>query len=104
MRLSELLGAPVVDGTGAELGRVKDVCFVQDGPFVEGFGHQLRVAELLVGKGPAGVRLGYVQGVVRGPWPLSALFGRLGRRTRRVPWETVVHCDADGGTVKITTV
>jgi sporulation protein YlmC with PRC-barrel domain len=89
MRLSDLLGAPVRDGQGRSLGHVKDVRLVQDGPYVEGFGHQLRVAELVVGRGPMGTRLG---------------IGWLRDRADRIPWESAVLSVDEAGTVEITTV
>src|SRR4051812_38247163 len=41
--LSELLETPTVDADGAAVGFVRDVRLAQDGPYVEGFGHALRV-------------------------------------------------------------
>jgi sporulation protein YlmC with PRC-barrel domain len=38
MRLTDLLGAEVVDRSGQHAGRVHDVRLVQDGPLVGGFG------------------------------------------------------------------
>ena len=43
MRLSDLLGADVVDEAGRHAGRVHDVRLVQDGPLVGSFGAALRV-------------------------------------------------------------
>ena len=89
MRLSDLLGRPVVDADGRRLGEVKDVRLVQDGPYVEGFGQQLRIEGLLVGEGALGTRLGITRANLRGPWPLTALMRRLERRTRYVLWDDV---------------
>jgi hypothetical protein len=89
--LSDLLRLPVIDADGESLGRIDDVRLVQDGPFVEGFGAALRVADLIVGPGGLGVRLGYVRHGVRGPAPIRALASRLERRTIVVAWE---HVDA----------
>jgi sporulation protein YlmC with PRC-barrel domain len=44
MRLTDLLGAEVIDQEGRSAGRVHDVRLVQDGPPVGGFGASLRVA------------------------------------------------------------
>jgi hypothetical protein len=104
MRLSDLLGARVVDGEGRQLGHVKDVRLVQDGPYVEGFGHQLRVDALLVGTRPSGVRLGFGRGEVRRPRLLAAVFGLLDRQAREIPWDRAALSEGDGGTVEITTV
>ena len=38
MRLTDLLGAEVVDRCGQPAGRVRDVRLVQDGPLIGGFG------------------------------------------------------------------
>ena len=93
MRLSDLLGRPVVDADGRRLGEVKDVRLVQDGPYVEGFGQQLRVEGLLVGGGALGTRLGITRVDLRGPWPLTALVRRLERGSRYVLWGDVAGHD-----------
>jgi hypothetical protein len=93
MRLSDLMGATVVDRDGLELGRVHDVEMVADGPTLGPFGPTLRIERLVVGSGSLGARLGLDRDVVRGPWMLKALFGR--RRLHRVAW-TDVQRAADG--------
>jgi hypothetical protein len=96
MRLSELLGRPVLDADGRAMGTVKDVRLVQDGPYVEGFGQALRVEGLLFGRGALGVRLGMARANVQGPWPLTTVFRRLERRARYVEWDDVTrHDDGD---------
>ena len=71
MRLSDLIGSAVTDAQGATLGNVQDVRLVQDGPYVEGFGHALRVEGIVTGKGTMAVRLGFARAGIRGPWPLT---------------------------------
>src|SRR3954454_3896728 len=93
MRLSELLGRPVIDADGRSLGDVKDVRLVQDGRYVEGFGNALRVEGILAGKGGIGVRLGVARGAVKGPWPLTAVLRSLEHRARYVDWRDVAACD-----------
>ena len=94
VRLSEILGREVVDDQGAQIGTVVDVRAVQDGPVQPpGVGASLRIDGLVVGKGGLGVRLGFHRLQMRGPWPLTALFGRLEGRSRYVEWERVVSCD-----------
>jgi hypothetical protein len=67
MRLSELLGAEVVDQAGRSAGRVHDVRLVQDGPLIGGFGAGLRLDGLIVGRRAVGARLGYERGDMGGP-------------------------------------
>jgi hypothetical protein len=90
MRLSELLGAEVVDQTGRLAGRVHDVRLVQDGPLVGGFGAGLRVDGLLVGGRALGARLGYERRKMQGPWPVKLLFGWLYHDGRYASWDRVV--------------
>jgi hypothetical protein len=77
MNLSDLLACVVVDDSGAELGRVRDVRLVRDGPILGTFGVSLRLSELVVGIGGLGARLGYGRGDVERPALLRALFGWL---------------------------
>jgi hypothetical protein len=93
MRLSDLMGATVVDHDGQELGHVHDVEMVADGPTLGPFGPTLRVERLVVGRGSVGARLGLDRDEVRGPWMLKRIFGR--RRLHRVAW-TDVRRAADG--------
>src|SRR5215218_2242776 len=86
MRLSDLLGAEVVDGTGGSAGRVHDVRLVQDGPVVGGFGAALRLDGLLVGRRAVGARLGYDRGKMKGPLPVKLLAGWLFHDGRYVEW------------------
>ncbi len=89
MRLSELLGAEVVDEHGRAVGRVQDVRLVQAGPEPPSFGPSLRVEGLIVGRRSLGARFGFVQGGVQGPWLLKAMFGSLGHDGRYVPWHRI---------------
>ena len=89
MLLSDLLDAEVVDGSGAPIGKVKDVRLVQDGPVTAGFDHALRVAGLVTGRGAIALRLGFDRAGVRGPWPLTTIFRRLERHARFYEWSQV---------------
>jgi hypothetical protein len=89
MRLSDLIGAEVVEADGTSHGDVEDVRLVQDGPVVEGWGSLLRVAGVVTGRGAVGIRLGFGRGGVEGPRPLAALFGRLERRADYWHWDDV---------------
>jgi sporulation protein YlmC with PRC-barrel domain len=88
LRLSDLLDHDVVDEDGNALGVVHEAHLVQDGPLVEGgIDHALRLHGLYVGRGGMARRLGYVRGVVRGPWILRMLLQH--GAVRYVPWARV---------------
>jgi hypothetical protein len=89
MRLSELLGAEVVDQAGGSAGHVHDVRLVQDGPVIGGFGASLRVDGLIVARRSIGARLGYERGQVRGPLPVKLLAGWLYHGGHYVHWDRV---------------
>jgi len=86
-RLSELLDHEVVDERGHDLGIVHEVHLVQDGPQVAGLDRALQLHGLYVGKGGVARRLGYVRGVMEGPWLLRVLLSR--GTVRYVPWSRV---------------
>jgi len=95
VRISDLLGRRVVDVDGSDVGEVRDVRLVQDGP-LEGVQAALRLDGLVVGgHGALSVRLGYHRNHVRGPALLRSLFTALERRARYVPWLDVI-LDDDG--------
>ena len=95
MRLSDLLGAEIVDDSGCALGKVHDVRVVQDGPVLGPFGASLRIEGLVVGRGSLGERMGFHRSTVKGPWMLKALFEWRHRDARFVPWEAVTAVTAD---------
>jgi sporulation protein YlmC with PRC-barrel domain len=74
MRLTDLLEARLLDVEGVELGRVRDVWLVQDGPPIGPFGAALRVERVVAGGAGIGSRLGYERASMTGPWPLAAFF------------------------------
>ena len=94
MRLSDLLDRPVFDVDGRRLGAVQDVLVSEGKPLLSGHPATLVVDGLVVG-GRQGTRLGFERGGAEGPWPISALFRRLERRARFVPWDIVATCDND---------
>lgn len=76
MRLTDLLEARLVDGDGVDLGRIRDVWLVQDGPPLGSFGAALRVERLVAGRAAIGSRLGYERASMKGPWPIATFFHR----------------------------
>jgi len=94
MRLSDLLDRPVFDADGRRLGAVQDVLVSESEPLLSGRPSALVVEGLVVG-GHQGTRLGFERGGAQGPWPIAALFRRLERRARFVPWDIVANCDND---------
>jgi hypothetical protein len=97
MRLSDVLACTVVDHEGRDLGQVRDVRLVMDGP-LRGVLAGLRLDAIVVGGSGIAGRLGYLRGGVRGPWPLSAAMRRLEARARTVDaadvaeWDVEHHC------------
>jgi uncharacterized protein YrrD len=95
MRLSDLLGADVVDEAGRSAGHVHDVRLVQDGPLVGGFGAGLRVDGLLVGRRSIGARLGYDRRRMHGPLLVKLAVGWLFHDGRYVDWARVRTVEED---------
>jgi sporulation protein YlmC with PRC-barrel domain len=89
MRISDLLGADVLDAAGTTIGTVYDARLVQDGPPVGPFGGALRLRALLVGPTAIGARLGFERIDVRGPLPLRVAFATLHGRMRVPSWEQI---------------
>jgi hypothetical protein len=89
MRLTDLLGASVIDEDGRSLGVVIDVRLVQDGPPQGTFGAAFRVHGFVVARTSVGAHLGFDRANVRGPWLLKALFGVVQGRPRYAEWSRV---------------
>jgi sporulation protein YlmC with PRC-barrel domain len=89
MRLTDLLGADVVDPAGRTLGHVHDVRLTQEGPVMGSSDATFRVVGLVVGGTAFGARLGFGRRSVQGPWLLKRLFERLHADERFVPWASV---------------
>ncbi len=96
IRMSDLLDCEVYDHDGNELGKVRNVRLVQDGP-LRGTQALLRVDALVVGGSALAGRLGYLRGGAQGPWLLAAIMGRLERRALTIAagdieeWDDVNH-------------
>ena len=95
MRLSDLLGAEVVDDAGRSAGHVHDVRLVQDGPLVGSFGASLRLDGLIVGRRSIGARLGYERRKMRGPLLVKLVTGWLYHDGRYVQWDRVRSVEED---------
>jgi hypothetical protein len=89
MRLTDLLGAKVVDERGRSLGVVTDVRLVQDGPVQGSFGAALRVHGFVIGRHLVGAHLGFDRASVHGPWLLKAFFTALQGESRYADWSQV---------------
>jgi hypothetical protein len=95
MRLTDLLGAEVVDRCGQPAGRVHDVRLVQDGPLIGGFGAGLRLDGLIVGRRAVGARLGYERRDMGGPLLVKLAAGWLHHDGRYVAWDRVRAIEPD---------
>jgi hypothetical protein len=98
MLMSDLMGTRVVDADDVDLGKVFDIRLVQDGPYLEGFGHALRVDALVVGTRSLPERLGYVRGGVRGPTLIRRLSSAIEARSFMVDWS---HVEIGDGIIRV---
>jgi len=94
VRLSDLLGKPVVDEDGHRLGDVHDVAARRDGPAAGEFGPALQVEALLIGARGIAARLG-VSAVHLGQHALLRRLARIGDPAEEIPWEQVVEVRSD---------
>jgi sporulation protein YlmC with PRC-barrel domain len=90
VRLTDLLGARLLDRSGTDVGAVRDVWLIQDGPPVGPFGAALRIDRLVVGRFGLGSRLGYERGSVAGPRPIAWYFHRQHAGCVAARWSDVV--------------
>jgi sporulation protein YlmC with PRC-barrel domain len=95
VRLTDLLGAHLVDRDGTDVGKVRDVWLVQDGPPIGPFGAALRVDRLVIGWFGLGSRLGYERPLITGPWPLAWYFHRRHGRRGAVAWSDVAAIEPE---------
>ena len=89
MRVSDLVGAEVLDTANVMVGRVNDVRMVQDFPVVGDMGAAFRVQSLIVGKHRLMAHMGLERAHIKGPWLLKAVAHRLHRDARAVPWDKI---------------
>jgi sporulation protein YlmC with PRC-barrel domain len=102
VRLSELLGADVVDAAGESVGRVTDVRLAQTGPVGTGVLAQFVVESLLVSPRHTGSLFGYERRHDQGPALLRAVVRWLHRRAVMVVWDDVDEWDVDGHRVTLS--
>ncbi|MGW3962586.1 hypothetical protein ACWED2_22400 [Amycolatopsis sp. NPDC005003] len=92
MRAGELIGRPVRDAAGRDLGAIRDLR-AEAAPGGDGL-PELVVRGVIVGR--SRVRLfGYQRHDQRGPTPLVALIRWLHRHSRYVPWEDLDVSDTE---------
>jgi hypothetical protein len=94
MLLSDVLACHVIDHHGDDLGQVRDVRLVMDGP-LHGTLASLRLDAIIVGGNALAGRLGYLRGGVRGPWPLSPIMRRLERHARTIDASAISDWDLE---------
>ena len=97
MRLNDLLGRRVVDGTGAVLGGVADVRLVQDGPLLASMQAALRIDGLIVVEHNATRLFGYERHV--GPALLRWLVHRRLGEVWYVAWPEIDRISDDAVTI-----
>ena len=95
MRLSDILGADVLDSGGAVVGEVTDVRLSQTGPVGAGVLAQLVVESLLVSPHHTGSLFGYERRRHQGPALLRAVVRRLHRHAFLVDADAVQDWDPD---------
>jgi sporulation protein YlmC with PRC-barrel domain len=95
VRLTDLLGAHLVDRDGTDVGKVRDVWLVQDGPPIGPFGAALRVDRLVIGQFGLGSRLGYERPFITEPWPLAWYFHRRHGGRGAVSWSDVAAIEPE---------
>jgi uncharacterized protein YrrD len=94
MRLSDLLDTPVVSADGHELGRVRDIRFVQEAEPIAGPGRYLADG-LIISHHAFGARLGLARPQVKGPWLLKAIEQRLHRHATWIPIQEIASMTAE---------
>jgi hypothetical protein len=90
--LSDLLGARVRSAGGEDLGTVLDVDAVPTERTGLELG-RLRVVSITYGPRALGAELGYTTDPRQGPLLVAAVFRRVQRHHRRVPWRDVAAVD-----------
>jgi sporulation protein YlmC with PRC-barrel domain len=100
MRLSDLLGAELMDQHGRTVGKVHDVRLQRANASTDAINASYQLAGLIVGHRAMGVRFGFDRGGASGPWLLKLLFGRAGHDGRYVAWDRVAAIES--GRIRIS--
>lgn len=96
LRGVDLIGARLYDAEGRLIGRVHDIRITPSAHETPDTGTPAYVITgLVVGPVAVGARLGYGSRQMSGPWPITAIFRRLARRSRVVDWADVVEHGED---------
>lgn len=98
-RLGDLLGARVYGPGDQQLGRLLDVRLQP----TMAEGHELRVTDLLVGRGRPGSYLGYDRREEQGPAAVRGLVRWLHRHSGIASWESVSELDWKTATIRLRT-
>ncbi|MEU3164128.1 PRC-barrel domain-containing protein [Streptosporangium sp. NPDC006930] len=100
-RVSDLIGRPVVDSGGRQVGQVADVRFDQDGPLIEEVRNAFRLNGLIVVPRHTGRLFGYERGPGgRAPWLVREVIRRLHRNSRFATWSQIATLG--GETVRLS--
>ena len=98
MRIADLLRTTVVDTHGRQLGKVRDVHLIMDGPLRSSGLAAMRVHGLVAGRTAFATRLGYEnrEGVdasreTRGPLLVRVIVRWLHRNAVYIPWESIIE-------------
>ncbi|MDQ1730369.1 MAG: hypothetical protein QOK10_528 [Pseudonocardiales bacterium] len=94
MKASDILGLPVRDPRGQDLGIVTDLRCVQDGP-LRGSMNAPRVQSVVVTSRRTGSLLGYHRPEQTGPWLIRAVVSRLSRPVRVLDWDDLELNDTE---------
>ncbi|MFF0277764.1 PRC-barrel domain-containing protein [Streptomyces sp. NPDC004330] len=87
MRLADLMGARVIDGTGRDIGHVSDVRLTESAGTVHP--GMLHLDGIVIATRRRSRLLGYDHRPVAAPWPLTALARRAARHALWAPWTAV---------------
>jgi hypothetical protein len=92
MKASDLLGRPVLDAAGAQIGYVTDLRCIQNGP-LRGAMCAPRIHAILVSRRHVGSMLGYDRREQQGPWLIRVIVRRLHRHLQVIPWSAIKYHD-----------
>jgi sporulation protein YlmC with PRC-barrel domain len=100
MKASDLIGRPVFESGGRQVGIVTDLRCVQDGP-VRGSMAAPRVHSVIVSGRRTGSMLGYDRRDQQGPWLIRVIVRWLHRKSTIVAWESLRLSDDASGALTV---